>query len=128
MDKDRLCISLLEFLMVNTDIIFLFLVETLILALAAYAIFKDVKIKNQEKKEGLFGKAVRGKKSMKIVFSGYLTSMSASLALIVNAEGVDGHRVALLATAFLSLTYLFFLSTWFRNSLLFKISAKLKED
>ena len=50
-----------------------------------------------------------------------------SLVLITNADGLDGHKVALIVLPFLCLTYLFYLSVWFRNSVFFPIAQKMRQ-
>lgn len=112
----------------NSDIYLILIIELALVVLAVYAVIKDRWITFRERQTGLFGETRRGEKSMTIIYAGYGSSMAAFLALITNAEGISGHRVALLLLAFLSLTYLFIFSIWFRNSVLFKISGRIAKD
>lgn len=112
----------------NSDIYLIFIIELIITVLAVYAAIKDRWILFKEKKDGLFCETRRGEKSMSIIYAGYGASMASALALVTNAEGIGGHRVALLSLDFISITYLFFFSIWFRNSVLFKISGRISKD
>src|SRR5690606_37041616 len=103
----------------NSDVYLILIIELSLVILAAYAVIKDRWIAFKERQEGLLGETRRGEKSMVIIYAGYGASMASFLALITNAEGIDGHRVVLLVLAFLSLSYLFLFSLWFRNSVLF---------
>jgi len=114
--------------MEKSDVYLLLFLEFLIILAAIYAFIRDSLIRLKERRGGAFGVARRGEKSMSIIYAGYGASMASFLALVTNADGVNGHKVALLLAPFVSITYLFFFSAWFRNSVLFNVSGRISKD
>jgi len=114
--------------MENSDVYLLIILELGVIGSAPYAACRDAYINFKESRGSAFGVARRGENSMSIIYAGYGASMTSFLALVTNAEGVSGHKVALLVAPFISLTYLFFFSSWFRNSILFRIAGRIKND
>ena len=72
--------------------------------------------------------AVHGEKSMSAIYTVYGTAMASCLVLVSEATGVDGNKVILILLDFVCLTYLFFFSTWFRNSIFFPLKGRVTRD
>ena len=113
--------------MSNSDIPVVFVVETLLLLFTLFAIVRDVRIRVLERTAEVSVDVTRGDKSMNALYTAYGASVASSLALITNADGLDGHKVILIALPFLCLTYLFYLSVWFRNSIFFPLAQKMRQ-
>ena len=65
---------------------------------------------------------------MGMLLSVYGAALASMMVLIDNAEGVGGHKAILIILAFFCLTHLFFWNAWFRNSVVFTISQRIRED
>lgn len=102
--------------------------ETTLLLTMALACIKDAISQKKAKTSECDVEVSRGDKSMNSLFTVYAASIAASLTLITNAEGVEGHTAILLIAPFASLTYLFFLSSWFRNQVFFPIANRIRKD
>ncbi len=113
--------------MTNSDIPIVFVVEGLLLLLTLLALILDIRIRRLEKDAAVSVDVTRGDKAMNALYTAYGASVASSLVLITNADGLDGHKVALIVLPFLCLTYLFYLSVWFRNSVFFPIAQKMRQ-
>ena len=76
----------------------------------------------------LFLEAVRSDKSMTALYTVYGATVASLLVLINNASGIDGNKVALIVLNFICVTYVFFFSTWFRNSIFFPLNERVRKD
>jgi len=65
---------------------------------------------------------------MAALYTVYGATIASALVLIDKASGLDGHKVILIVLDFLSVTYLFFFSTWFRNSVFFPLMQRAHKD
>jgi hypothetical protein len=110
----------------NSDVPVVLVVETLLLLFTLFVIVRDVRIRALEKTAEVSVDVTRGDKSMNALYTAYGASVASSLVLIANAEGLDGHKVVLIVLPFLCLTYLFYLSIWFRNSIFFPLAQKMR--
>lgn len=71
---------------------------------------------------------VRGDKSMATLYTVYGATIASLLVLINNAPGVEGNKVILIVLNFMCVTYAFFFSTWFRNSIFFPLNQRVRKD
>lgn len=65
---------------------------------------------------------------MAALYTVYGATLGSCLILIDKSTGLEGHRVALIALDFLCVTYVFFFSTWFRNSVFFPLKERVSKD
>jgi hypothetical protein len=81
-----------------------------------------------EERGGTTATVTRAEKSMNALYTVYGAGMASLLVLTNAATGIEGNRVALIVVDFLCLTYLFFFSTWFRNTWFFPMMQRLRTD
>ena len=111
----------------NSDVPIVLVVEALLLLFTLIAIVLDVRIHHREKTSEVSVEVTRGDKSMNALYTAYGAAVASTLVLITNADGLNGHKVVLIVLPFLCLTYLFYLSVWFRNIVFFPIAQKMRK-
>ena len=111
----------------NTDVIALVVLGLLLLGFTLYSITMDWRNRNAAKTE-LDVEVVRGDASMSAVYTTYGATIASSLVLINNAVGIEGHKVLAILVAFSCFTYLFYFSSWFRNSWFFPLKQRMRKD
>lgn len=72
--------------------------------------------------------AGRGDQSMTILYYIYGGTLSFYSLLIQAADSLKGKKVLIIVLNLIVLSYLFLLSPWFRNSLLFPVLIAIKRD
>jgi hypothetical protein len=114
--------------MTGSDPYVMLVIQAAIVLGAGRAFFADVRIRERVKGGALSGEVTRGDKSMAALYTVYGASMASCLVLIDNASGLGGHKVGLITLDFLCLTYVFFLSSWFRNNVFFPLMQRVRKD
>lgn len=114
--------------MLATDPYVMCALQTVILFFAVYAAFRDVYIRTLERSATLSLEVNRGDKSMAAIFTVYGAAIASCLVLIDKATGIEGNKVVLIVLDFVCLTYPFFFSTWFRNSVFFPLYQRVRKD
>jgi len=114
--------------MLTTDLPVICVIESTLVLFALYAAFRDARIRKKEKQAGLTAEVIRGDKSMAPLYTVYGATIASLLVLINNASGVEGHKVSLIVLNFTCVTYTFFFSTWFRNSIFFPLNQRVRKD
>lgn len=114
--------------MLATDLPVICAIEAALVLFALYAAFRDARIRKKEKGSGLSAEVVRGDKSMAALYTVYGATIASLLVLINNASGVEGNKVILILLNFMCVTYAFFFSTWFRNSIFFPLNQRVRKD
>ena len=104
------------------------LVQLAITGFALYAVFRDTQIRKRERDSGVIAELIRSESSMAALYTMYGATIASCLVLIDNASGLDGHKVALILFDFLCATYVYFFSTWFRNSVFFPLKNRVHKD
>ena len=99
-----------------------------IIVFTLLAAYKDSSIRKREHAGGLSAEVNRGEKSMTAIYTMYGATIASCLVLIDNAVGIEGHKVILIVIDFLSVTYVYFLSTWFRNAIFFPLIQRVQKD
>jgi ABC-type transport system involved in Fe-S cluster assembly fused permease/ATPase subunit len=99
-----------------------------IIVFTLIAAYKDLSIRRREHSGGVSAEVNRGKESMTAIYTMYGATIASCLVLIDNAAGIEGHKVILIVIDFLSATYVFFLSTWFRNAIFFPLMRRVQKD
>ena len=101
--------------------------HAVLIALLAIAILGALRRKVRR----IFGhkhlKVARGEKSMTILYIAYALLTVAVTLTVQVAEAAQGYKVGLIAFDYLSLSYLFFFNSWFRNRLL-RLLGRVYED
>lgn len=115
-------------MLLNSDIVMIFIVQAVLLLFAFYAVYQDLRIRKLNRKAPLLAETRRGDKSMNALYTVYAATIVSNLVLIDNAVGFDGHKVVLITIAFICLTYAFFFSTWFRNVVFSPLQRRLRMD
>jgi len=115
------------------DIILLQIIEAILVIVFIIALINDIKSyikQNWVKKKGLSANAtvIRGKQSMNYLIIFYGATTSAYLAAIQMTRDYDDHKITLFVLNICLLTYLFYFSSWFRNSLLFPFIGRIQQD
>lgn len=113
--------------MAPTDPIALAVMESILIGLSAFALFKDIHIKVVERSAGVDLTVKRGELSMSALYVMYGIATVVYSLIAQVASGIEGQRVLILALNYLLLTYLFFFSQWFRNSLFFPILNRVRQ-
>lgn len=114
--------------MEQTDICVITFVQGALLLLAVFAAFRDARIRKLDRTAEATAEVIRGDKSMSVLYTVYGAGIASCLVLIDNASGIDGHKVSLIVIDFLCVTYMFFFSTWFRNSVFFPLMQRVRND
>ena len=114
--------------MFSTDLPVICIIESSLILFTLFAAFREARIRRQERASGIDAEVIRGDKSMITLYAVYGATISSFLVLLNNAFGIDGNKVVLILINFICVTYLFFFSTWFRNSILFAFNQRLKKD
>jgi len=114
--------------MLTSDLPVIFAIETVLILFTLYAVYCDARIRKNEKRSGLTAEVVRGEKSMAALYTVYGATTASLLVLINNASGLDGNKVMLIVLNFMCITYTFFFSTWFRNSIFFPLNQRVRKD
>ena len=104
------------------------MLEVALILLTLYAVLRDTKIRKKELSSSFQGEVTRGDKSMSALYAVYGATIASFLVLINSASGVEGNKVALVLLNFVCVTYVFFFSTWFRNSIFFPLNQRIKKD
>jgi hypothetical protein len=112
----------------STDPYIMLFVQMAIVLFAILAVFRDYQIRKKEQNAEATAEAIRGEKSMATLYTVYGATIASCLVLIDIASGLDGHKVALIVLDFLCVTYVFFFSTWFRNSVFFPLLHRVRKD
>jgi ABC-type siderophore export system fused ATPase/permease subunit len=103
-------------------------IEALLLVFTLVAALRDARLRRLDHVAEATATVTRSEKSMSALYSVYGASVASLLVLINNALGVEGNKVILIIVGFLCLTYLFFLSSWFRNSVFFRLVQRIRID
>ena len=111
-----------------TDFFVICAIESAIFLFAVYAAFCDNRIRRNGRHSVFVAEVIRGEKSMTAIYAVYGASVASMLVLINNASGIDGNKVALIVLNFICITYIFFFSTWFRNSIFFPLNQRIRKD
>lgn len=114
--------------MLATDQYVMYVLQTVLLFSTVYAAFRDVRIRALERSAAATAVVDRGDKSMAAIYTVYGATIASCLVLIDKATGLEGNRVVLIALDFVCITYLFFFSTWFRNSVFFPLYQRVRKD
>ena len=114
--------------MQNSDPYVMLVVQLVILVFASYAAFRDRKIRKPKRGDGISAEVTRGENSMAALYTMYGATVASCLVLIDNACGLEGNKVALIVVYFLCATYVYFFSTWFRNSVFFPLMQHVRKD
>lgn len=112
----------------HTDLYAVGFVQLALMIFALFAAAKDARIRVREHLAEAKAVVKRGDASMTAVYTVYGAAIASCLVLIDNAVGLEGHKVALIALDFLCITYIFFFSTWFRNSVFFPLKRRVSKD
>jgi len=112
----------------DTDPYMMLLVQMAIILFTIFAIFRDYQIRKREQGAEATAEVARGEKSMAALYTLYGATIASCLVLINIASGLDGHKVILIVLDFLCATYVFYFSTWFRNSVFFQLMWRIRKD
>lgn len=116
----------------QTDLYTVGFVQLALTLFALFAAVKDAQIRvlerSAEAKVVMKLVVKRGGESMTALYTVYGAAIASCLMLIDNAVGLEGHKVALIALDVLCITYIFFFSTWFRNSVFFPLKRRVSKD
>lgn len=114
--------------MINTDFFAICVVQMAILIFAVFAVIRDWRIRILERYATAKAEVNRSDRSMTTIFTVYGAAIASCLVLIDKASGINENKVLLIVLDFLCLTYLFFFSTWFRNSIFFPLLQRVRKD
>ncbi|MFA6499726.1 MAG: hypothetical protein WCV64_10405 [Desulfurivibrionaceae bacterium] len=114
--------------MQNTDICVILILEISVAIFVLWAAYKDHSIRKSEQAEGISPEITRGETSMGALYTVYGATIASFLVLIDKTLGIEGHKVILIIINFFCATYLFFFSTWFRNSVFFPLVQRVRKD
>ena len=112
----------------QTDLYAMAFVQLVLVFFALFAAAKDAHIRILERSAEAKLAIKRGEQSMAALYTVYGAALASCLLLIDKAVGLDGNRVVLIALDFLCTTYVFFFSTWFRNSVFFPLKKRVSTD
>ncbi len=111
-----------------TDPYVMVILQVAIVVFTLIAVYKDSRIRGREHAGGISAEVIRGEKSMTAIYTMYGATIASFLVLIDNSSGIEGHKVILIVIDFFSVTYLYFLSTWFRNKIFYPLMERVRHD
>jgi len=104
-----------------TDTGVFFVVQVVFLGLACYALMQDLRIKFS--RGGLSATVERGPESWSYFYLAYGALALILLELINTTEAFHGHKTLITIVDLGALVYLCFFNGWFRNKIVFVVSA-----
>ena len=111
----------------NTDVVALVALGILLIGFTIFAVVTDWRNRKAARTE-LDVEVIRGDASMSSVYTTYGATIASFLVLINNAVGIEGHKVVAILISFFCITYLFYFSSWFRNSWFFPLKRRMRKD
>ncbi len=114
--------------MQQTDCVALAVVEVTLFGLLIFAFVMDAWVRVKDLSSSAQATVMRGESSMKSLYVMYGIATVVYSLLIQVAPNLDGYRVPLIVLNYISLTYLFFFSSWFRNRLFFPLLGRVRKD
>ncbi|GGH50532.1 hypothetical protein GCM10010975_03520 [Comamonas phosphati] len=113
----------------KTDFYALAILEILLLALFSLSILMLFVAWFKKQNGAAELNATRGETSMNGLFTAYgISTVACTISIDVSSGCVDGNKSTIVLANYAMLTYLFFFSAWFRNSVLFPILNRIKND
>ena len=105
--------------MPSTDLVTLGVLEAILFLLALVAITRDAVNCFRRRSAAAKVEVVRGEESMRTISGAYgaITTGMCVVAIVV-ATGIEGNKVLVVVFDYVVLTYLFFVSNWFRSCIL----------
>lgn len=114
--------------MPETDVYVMCVIQILLIIFAVFSIHCDKSLRKQESNASFSAEVERGEKSMTAIYTVYGATIASCLVLINEASAFDGNKVLVIVIDFSCITYLFFFSTWFRNSIFFPLYRLVRKD
>jgi hypothetical protein len=114
--------------MFSTDPYVVFVLEATVICFSLYAIYRDREAATKSPSSGFQAEVTRGDKSMATIHTVYGAAIASALVFLNNTEVLEGNKVLLVAINFSSFTYLFYFSSWFRNSIFFPVLRRVRKD
>ena len=114
--------------MPSTDCVSLIVIHIALLFLIILSLWAKVRASWRLRHGAIKATVTRGEESMNALYVWYsIATVAYSLAVSVS-ESAEGHKTTLIALDYVCLTYLFFIDSWFRNSIVLKWSRRVKTD
>jgi len=111
---------------VNTDIFSIAAMQGFLILTFSHALLSLVKTWMTPR--GASATVHRGEESMNSLYVLYgVATLVFSLTIDV-ADAFYGHKATIVLADYVLLTYLFFFSSWFRNSIVFRLLARIRKD
>ena len=101
--------------MKESDCVVLWTLELVLVAVAIYAVGKDIYILVSERARGISAVAIRGDATMNALYVVYGATTVVYTFIVQETNVFRGHKVLVTVFNYAWLTYLFFFSLWFRN-------------
>jgi hypothetical protein len=112
----------------KTDAIVFAVTEgTLILAFAI-VLGKDIWIRHKSKHSGVIAEVTRGEQSMNALYVNFGIATVVFTLIVQACDTLKGNQVLFIVLNYVMLTYMFFFSSWFRNTVFFKMTERIKKD
>ncbi len=108
---------------------FVFAVTEGILALIFIIVLvKDLWIRHKSKNSGVIAEMTRGEQSMNALYVNFGIATVVFTIIVQACDTLKGNQVLFIVLNYGMLTYMFFFSAWFRNSIFFKLTERIKKD
>jgi hypothetical protein len=104
------------------------ILQVTLIAITIFAVIRDIQIYILERRGGFTASVTRGDPSMKVIFGGFAACVAAALWIFLAVDEYQRNRVTVAVITVSALIYLFFFSTWFRNSILFPLNNRIRRD
>lgn len=106
----------------------IYILELILVAIFIYSLIKYFEMFLRGKKGAASATVVRSNQSMNTLYTMYtVTAVIVTLTVEVS-KGFDGNKAAIIMFNYMIITYLYFYSSWFRNSIFFPEITKIKTD
>lgn len=114
--------------MITTDSYVVIVLEVALILFSLYVVYRDRQASILDQGAEVQAEVTRGDKSMAALHTVYGAAIASTLVLLNNTEVLAGNRVILVVINFSAFTYLFYFSSWFRNSVFFPIRGRVRKD
>jgi len=112
----------------KTDTIVFSLTEGFLALAFIIVLAKDICIRHKSKHSSVDAEVTRGEQSMNALYVNFGIATVVFTLIVQACDTLKGNQVLFIVLNYGILTYIFFFSSWFRNSVFFKLTERIKKD
>jgi len=112
----------------KTDTIVFAVTEGTLALAFVIVLAKDILIRHKSKGSGVIAEVRRGEQSMNALYVNFGIATVVFTLIVQACDTLKGNQVLFIVLNYGMLTYMFFFNSWFRNSIFFKLTERIKKD